>query len=281
MATSSGPTPARVTLADVAAAAGVATSTASDALNQRGRMAEATRERVHEKARELGYLPNPSARGPTRWTIAAARRRIADVPRCARHVSARPLLQPTHHRWQHRPQWDAATRSRSCRRTTSTSPASCRLLHSSSPTATSRVKPSSGRMRSAFPSSPICATVTTERPRSSTSTTPTQSRSPTTISLRTAPRESDSLPTSRATRRTPTTGKSTMPCGALKRRRTASSAEQAAVTSKLLTLAVNELVEAGCDAIVLIPTGAGPEAIEILAKMGKRVPERRARARRR
>ena len=43
--------------------------------------------------------------------------------------------------------------------------------------------------------------------------------------------------------------------------------------TKQLTLAVTELVEAGCDAIVLLPTGAGPEALEILAKMGKQVPE--------
>jgi len=47
----------------VAREAGVASSTASDALNQRGRMADATRQRVIAAAKGLGYLPNPAARG--------------------------------------------------------------------------------------------------------------------------------------------------------------------------------------------------------------------------
>lgn len=52
------------TLADVARAAGVDASTVSRVLNARGhRIAQATRERVVEAARELGYQPNPIARG--------------------------------------------------------------------------------------------------------------------------------------------------------------------------------------------------------------------------
>ncbi|MEO8329709.1 MAG: LacI family DNA-binding transcriptional regulator, partial [Candidatus Nanopelagicales bacterium] len=53
----------RVCLADVANQAGVALSTASNALNNRGRVAEATRMKVQTVAHELGYLPNPTARG--------------------------------------------------------------------------------------------------------------------------------------------------------------------------------------------------------------------------
>lgn len=52
-----------VTLAEVAARAGVSRSTASEALGGRGRMADRTREAVREAARELGYRPNALARG--------------------------------------------------------------------------------------------------------------------------------------------------------------------------------------------------------------------------
>lgn len=52
-----------VTLADVAARAGVSRSTASEALGGRGRMAEKTREAVREAAQDLGYRPNALARG--------------------------------------------------------------------------------------------------------------------------------------------------------------------------------------------------------------------------
>ncbi|NLU67834.1 LacI family DNA-binding transcriptional regulator [Streptomyces sp. HNM0574] len=51
-----------VNLVDVARAAGVSKSTVSDALQGSGRVAEATRERVREVARELGYRPNSAAR---------------------------------------------------------------------------------------------------------------------------------------------------------------------------------------------------------------------------
>lgn len=51
-----------VTLLDVARAAGVSKSTASDALQGSGRVAEATRDRVRAVAEELGYRPNSAAR---------------------------------------------------------------------------------------------------------------------------------------------------------------------------------------------------------------------------
>ncbi|MBF5083643.1 DUF952 domain-containing protein [Quadrisphaera sp. INWT6] len=53
----------RVTLADVAAAAGVSPMTASYAYSQPGRVAAATRQRVLDAAAQLGYLgPDPSGR---------------------------------------------------------------------------------------------------------------------------------------------------------------------------------------------------------------------------
>ncbi|MEU8138186.1 LacI family DNA-binding transcriptional regulator [Streptodolium elevatio] len=51
-----------VTLLDVARAAGVSRSTASDALQGSGRVAEATRARVRATADALGYRPNSAAR---------------------------------------------------------------------------------------------------------------------------------------------------------------------------------------------------------------------------
>ncbi|TQL57417.1 LacI family transcriptional regulator [Rarobacter faecitabidus] len=48
----------RVTIVDVAARAGVAISSASSALNGRSGVSQATRERVQEAARELGYVPS-------------------------------------------------------------------------------------------------------------------------------------------------------------------------------------------------------------------------------
>ena len=53
----------RVGLHDVASRAEVALSTASNALNGRGRVAATTRDRVRAVADELGYLPHPVARG--------------------------------------------------------------------------------------------------------------------------------------------------------------------------------------------------------------------------
>ncbi len=53
----------QVTLADVARAAGVSPSTASEALADRGRVSQATRAAIREAARSLGYRPNALARG--------------------------------------------------------------------------------------------------------------------------------------------------------------------------------------------------------------------------
>lgn len=54
-------TKGRITIRDVARAAGVSTTTVSDALRGRGRLAAATRKRVVQIARELGYTANPRA----------------------------------------------------------------------------------------------------------------------------------------------------------------------------------------------------------------------------
>ena len=53
----------RVSLTEVATKAGVALSTASNALNDRGRVSATTRARVRAVALELGYQANPVARG--------------------------------------------------------------------------------------------------------------------------------------------------------------------------------------------------------------------------
>ncbi|EPF00230.1 LacI family DNA-binding transcriptional regulator [Rhizobium grahamii] len=53
----------RITIHDVAAAAGVSISTASKALNETGRMSAETRERVKRIAGEVGFRPNALARG--------------------------------------------------------------------------------------------------------------------------------------------------------------------------------------------------------------------------
>ena len=53
----------RITIHDVAAAAGVSISTASKALNNTGRMGDETRERVKRIAGEIGFRPNALARG--------------------------------------------------------------------------------------------------------------------------------------------------------------------------------------------------------------------------
>jgi DNA-binding LacI/PurR family transcriptional regulator len=52
----------RVSIRDVARAAGVSTTTVSDALSGRGRLPQATRDRVAAVAAELGYTANPNAR---------------------------------------------------------------------------------------------------------------------------------------------------------------------------------------------------------------------------
>lgn len=55
--------PRPVGIKDVAAAAGVSTTTVSHALNGKGRIAPATRRRVEEAAERLGYRPSAMARG--------------------------------------------------------------------------------------------------------------------------------------------------------------------------------------------------------------------------
>jgi DNA-binding LacI/PurR family transcriptional regulator len=52
----------RVSIRDVAKAAGVSTTTVSDALSGRGRLPQTTRDRVAKVAAELGYTANPNAR---------------------------------------------------------------------------------------------------------------------------------------------------------------------------------------------------------------------------
>lgn len=72
----------RTSLADVAAEAGVSITTASDALNGRGRLAATTRERVREAAARLGYRPNPLARslvGARTGLVAVAFSHTTDV----------------------------------------------------------------------------------------------------------------------------------------------------------------------------------------------------------
>ena len=58
--------PRRVTIHDVALAAGVSVSTASKALNQQGRMATETRARIQQAARDIGFRPNVMARALVR-----------------------------------------------------------------------------------------------------------------------------------------------------------------------------------------------------------------------
>jgi LacI family transcriptional regulator len=53
----------RITIHDVARVAGVSISTASKALNDTGRMADETRQRVKHMAAEIGFRPNALARG--------------------------------------------------------------------------------------------------------------------------------------------------------------------------------------------------------------------------
>jgi DNA-binding LacI/PurR family transcriptional regulator len=52
----------RVSIKDVARAAGVSITTVSHALNDKGRLSAATRRHVHDVADRLGYRPNPAAR---------------------------------------------------------------------------------------------------------------------------------------------------------------------------------------------------------------------------
>jgi LacI family transcriptional regulator len=66
--------PEPVTLADIAREAGTSASTASRALNGRGYVSEAARDRLVEVANRLGYVPNASAR-----TLKQRRSRVVGV----------------------------------------------------------------------------------------------------------------------------------------------------------------------------------------------------------
>ncbi len=69
----------RVTIADVAKAVGVATSTVSRALTQPGRVSEELRLRVTAAAAELGYYPNTQARSLTSGRTESMALLIPDV----------------------------------------------------------------------------------------------------------------------------------------------------------------------------------------------------------
>lgn len=66
--------PKTVTLAEVAAKAGVSKMTVSKVLREVGNISEETRQRVRQAARELGYLPNSLA-----GTLSSRRSRIVAV----------------------------------------------------------------------------------------------------------------------------------------------------------------------------------------------------------
>ncbi|GAA2283215.1 LacI family DNA-binding transcriptional regulator [Streptomyces atrovirens] len=63
--------PERVTIKDVAAAAGVSKGAVSLAFNHKPGVSEATRDRIFEAARQLGWAPNSSARSLSRNSVDA------------------------------------------------------------------------------------------------------------------------------------------------------------------------------------------------------------------
>lgn len=72
----------RIGIKEVAAAAGVSTTTVSHALSGKGRLPEATRERVRKVAEQLGYRPNVSARklgGGSSGLLALAVSQVEDL----------------------------------------------------------------------------------------------------------------------------------------------------------------------------------------------------------
>jgi DNA-binding LacI/PurR family transcriptional regulator len=68
-----------VTIADIAARTGVATSTVSRALTRPGRVAQPTRERILAAAKELNYAPNTQARALTSGRTGIVAVVVADV----------------------------------------------------------------------------------------------------------------------------------------------------------------------------------------------------------
>ncbi|MGW5641102.1 LacI family DNA-binding transcriptional regulator, partial [Streptomyces sp. NPDC003832] len=59
----------RVTIKDVAAAAGVSKGAVSLAFNHKPGVSDATRERIFAAARDLGWAPNSSARSLSRQAV--------------------------------------------------------------------------------------------------------------------------------------------------------------------------------------------------------------------
>ena len=84
-----GPQPA--TLAEVAAAVGLSPAAVSLALRGKGGVSEATRARVVEAARALGYRP---VAGASRQHQEADDDRPGDQPGSRRHPGGEPLLRP-------------------------------------------------------------------------------------------------------------------------------------------------------------------------------------------
>jgi LacI family transcriptional regulator len=68
-----------VTIQDVAARAGVSAMTVSRVLNQPARVAPATRERVEQAIRELGFVPNALARGLLRGRTHTVALLVSDI----------------------------------------------------------------------------------------------------------------------------------------------------------------------------------------------------------
>jgi DNA-binding LacI/PurR family transcriptional regulator len=77
----------RVSIKDVARAAGVSVTTVSHALNDKGRLNALTRRRVKDLADRLGYQPNPAARS----LVSGSTRLIAAVP----STPAEPRIEPS------------------------------------------------------------------------------------------------------------------------------------------------------------------------------------------
>ena len=51
-----------VSLKDISAVCGVSVATVSKALNDHGDIADATKERIRQKAKQMGYSPNSAAK---------------------------------------------------------------------------------------------------------------------------------------------------------------------------------------------------------------------------
>jgi len=269
---SPGPAPTRITLADVAAAARVATSTASDALNQRGRMAESTRERVHQKARELGYLPNPSARG-----LRVGSSRLIGVA-LRMHLDA-PDMYP---RDLYYSQLITATSTSAVDRGYAVAllPAHDLDVAGDLPLAGLIVTDSDVVSETVERAYALGVPVITDlREGDNRAAAVVDVDFPRAIAL-----ANDHLAANGAQRigLIAFAPRDTYFAHNWERHHALWCAETrndciirraGSGDIKELALAVNELVQAGCDGIVLLPTGAGPEVLKILNDMGKQVPD--------